>query len=30
MPNAHVDAPDELIQTAVAALLRRVPERWEE
>lgn len=30
MPNAHVDAADELIQTAVAALLRRVPERWEE
>lgn len=30
MLNAHVDAADELIQTAVAALLRRVPERWEE
>jgi hypothetical protein len=29
MPSAHVDAADELIQTAVAALLRRVPERGE-
>ena len=31
MPDAHVDhADDDLLQTAVAALLRRVPERWEE
>jgi len=30
MPNTHVDAAEELIQTAVATLLRRVPERWEE
>ncbi len=31
MPDAHLDRTvDELIQTAVAALLRRVPERWEE
>ena len=31
MPDAHVDhAADDLIQTAVAGLLRRVPERWEE
>lgn len=31
MPDAHVDhAADELIQTAVVGLLRRVPERWEE
>lgn len=31
IPDAHVDhAADDLIETAVAALLRRVPERWEE
>lgn len=31
MPDAHVEhAADKLIQTAVAALVRRVPERWEE
>lgn len=31
MPESRVDrASDDLIQTAVAAILRRVPERWEE
>lgn len=31
MPDAHVDrAADDLIETAVAALLRRIPDRWQE